>query len=143
LHHPTGDQPAETVAPTESVPCPATPNEPTEPDFFRLVQGTWQDDYQGRRTMTLREDGTGTMVVELAGINARLFGSRLTFQMVWSLEETRLTKRTIGGKPEGRVRAILAMMGDEVEEEILELTEERLLVTDGKQRFDWRRAQAE
>jgi hypothetical protein len=32
------------------------------------------------------------------------------------------------------------MMGSEVEEEIIELTGERLLVSDGKQQFDWRRA---
>jgi hypothetical protein len=37
------------------------------------------------------------------------------------------------------VRAVLALMGDEVEEEVLELSDERLLVSDGKQQFDWRR----
>jgi hypothetical protein len=123
-----------------SSPAPA---ERAEPDAHLLIQGTWQDDYQGQRTMTLREDGTGTMVVELAGINAKLVGPRLTFQMVWSLDKKRLTKRTVGGEPEGRVRAILAMMGDQVEEEILELSAERLLVTDGEQQFDWRRAEEE
>jgi len=35
--------------------------------FRRLVVGTWQDEYQGKRTMRLREDGTGKMVVELDG----------------------------------------------------------------------------
>jgi hypothetical protein len=145
--HPAGDPSARTTFLTECAPesissSPA-PAERAAPDAHRLIQGTWQDDYQGRRTMTLREDGTGTMVVELAGINAKFVGPRLTFQMVWSLDEKRLTKRTVGGEPEGRVRAILAMMGDEVEEEILELTAERLLVTDGKQQFDWRRAEEE
>ena len=40
----------------------------------RLVVGTWEDHYQGKRTMTLQSDGTGTMVVELTGVNAFLMG---------------------------------------------------------------------
>jgi hypothetical protein len=113
-----------------------------ESELPRLIVGTWQDDYQGRRTMTLRPDGTGTMVVELQGINAALFASRLTFHMEWSLQGRRLHKRTVGGEPAVKVRAVLAMMGDEVEEEVVELTTDRLLVkqTGSEQQFDWRRA---
>ncbi len=33
----------------------------------RKLLGVWQDHYQGKRTMTLNEDGTGTMLVELSG----------------------------------------------------------------------------
>jgi hypothetical protein len=122
-------------------PTPSVADE--EPEPHRLIVGTWQDDYQGKRTMTLRPDGTGTMLVELSGINAMIFASRLTFEMVWSMEDGRLKKQTISGKPEGKVRAVLAMMGDKVEEEILELTDERLLVSDDKRQYDWRRVPAE
>jgi hypothetical protein len=107
----------------------------------RLVVGTWEDDYQGKRTMTLKQDGTGTMVVDLDGVKAALFASRLTFNMKWSVEKGRLKKRTIGGTPTGRVQMILKMMGDRVDEPILELTEKRLLLLDkdGKTKYDWRR----
>ena len=37
------------------------------------VLGTWEDRYEGKRTMTLKEDGTGTMVVELSGLRPRWF----------------------------------------------------------------------
>lgn len=113
-----------------------------ESELRGLIVGTWQDDYQGRRTMTLRPDGTGTMVVELQGINATLFASRLTFHMEWILQDRRLRKRTVGGEPAVKVRAVLAMMGDTVEEEIVELTTDRLLVKEiaSEKRFDWRRA---
>jgi hypothetical protein len=119
---------------------PEPPREPVD-EIRRLLIGTWEDDYQGKRTMTLSADGTGTMVVELSGISGAVFGSRLTFQMEWSLEDDRLTKRTIGGDPEGKVKTILAMMGDRAEERIIELTERRLLVEDlgMQQQFDWRR----
>ena len=107
----------------------------------RLVVGKWEDDYQGKRTMTLKQDGTGTMVVELDGVKAALFASRLTFNMKWSVEKGRLKKRTISGTPAGRVQMILKMMGDRVDEPILELTEKRLLLLDkdGKTKYDWRR----
>jgi hypothetical protein len=107
----------------------------------KLVIGTWQDDYQGKRTMTLNEDGRGTMIVELTGLSARLFASRLEFDMRWSLENGRLKKRTVGGKPEARVQMILKTMGDRVDEPILELNDRQLLLLDkdGKTKYDWRR----
>jgi hypothetical protein len=107
----------------------------------RLVVGTWEDDYQGKRTMTLKQDGTGTLTVDLDGVKAALFASRLTFDMKWSVEKGRLKKRTTGGRPTGRVQMILKMMGDRVDEPILELTEKRLLLLDkdGKTKYDWRR----
>jgi hypothetical protein len=91
--------------------------------------------------MTLHEDGSGIMIVELSGLQASLFARRLEFNMEWSVEDGRLKKRTIDGQPAGRVNMILKMMGDRVDEPILELTEERLLLLDkdGETRYDWRR----
>jgi hypothetical protein len=110
-----------------------------------LVLGVWQDSYQGKRTMTLREDGTGLMVVELSGLKAKLYASRLEFDMKWSIENGRLKKKTIGGRPSGKVKLVLAMMGDKVNEPILELTTDRLLLLDGdgKTKYDWRRVKSD
>jgi hypothetical protein len=107
----------------------------------RLVVGTWQDEYQGRRTMTLQEDGTGRMVAELDGLKAKLFAPRLEFEMVWAVEKGRLKKRTLQGEPAVTVQLILKAMGDRVDEPILELTQDRLLLLDkdGKTKYDWRR----
>ncbi len=143
-----GDAAAESRTEGEEGRPPTDDSEPPPTDVAerksldQRILGTWQDNYQGKRTMHLKSDGTGTMLVELEGWNATLFASRLTFEMVWSIEGNRLTKRTIGGEPEGRVKAVLAMMGDEVEEEIIELTDERLLVkeVESEKQFDWRRA---
>ena len=128
-----------------AAPAPlATPtSNPASDDvrFRKLVLGVWTDDYEGKRTMTLRPDGTGTMLVELSGMKAMMFASKLRFDMVWSIEAGRLKKRTIGGEPSGRVRLILATMGDRVDEPIIELTDRRLLLldADGKTKYDWRR----
>jgi hypothetical protein len=107
----------------------------------RKLLGVWQDNYQGKRTMTLNENGTGTMLVELSGWRAALAARKLRFDMEWKLEEPVLTKRSVGGDPADKVNMILRMKGDTAEDTILELTEDRLLLLDkdGKTQYDWRR----
>jgi hypothetical protein len=132
---------ATVIAPSSSV--HANESETAGPDerFRRLAFGTWEDRYEGKRTMTLKEDGTGTMLVELSGLKAALFADRLRFDMTWAVENGHLKKRTIGGEPARKVQAILKMMGDRVDEPILELTRDHLLLLDkdGKTKYDWRR----
>ena len=57
-------------APAED--APTAESAPLDPDdrLRRMVTGTWTDNYQGKRTMTLKADGTGDMVVELSGLKA-------------------------------------------------------------------------
>ena len=119
---------------------------PVDPDARNreLVVGTWGDEYQGKRTMTLNADGTGTMIVELTGWRAALSAPRLKFNMKWSLQGGHLKKQTISGEPEAQVKVILNVMGDHVDEPILELTENRLLLLDkdGKTKYDWNRVKS-
>jgi hypothetical protein len=118
-------------------------SQPVDADtrYRGLVLGTWGDEYQGKRIMTLNEDGTGTMIVELSGWRATLSASRLKFNIQWSVKDGYLKKQTISGEPEAQVRMILNTMGDHVDEPILELTEDRLLLLDkdGKTKYDWKR----
>ena len=109
-------------------PAPAEPKSDPDARLRRLAVGTWTDNYQGKRTMDLREDGTGTMVVELSGWRAMLSAPRLRFDMVWSVEGGHLKKRTVGGEPRTQVQMILKTMGDRVNEPVLELGDERLLL---------------
>lgn len=111
----------------------------------RKVLGVWQDDYKGKRTMTLNEDGTGTMLVELSGLQATLFAAKLRFDMKWSLAGKTLTKKTVGGDPADKVNLILNTMGDTAADTILESTDDRLLLLDkdGTTKYDWRRVTKE
>ena len=108
----------------------------------RKLLGVWQDNYQGKRTMTLNDDGSGTMLVELSGVQAFLFASKLQFDMKWSLDGKKLTKKTVGGEPADKVNLILKTMGDTAEDSILEISDERLLLLDkdGTTKYDWKRA---
>lgn len=110
-------------------------------EYRQRILGTWQDEYQGKRTMTVRVDGTATMLVQLHGWKAALYASSLRFEMTWSIENGQFKKRTTGGEPAGKVKAVLKMMGDHTSERILELTPKRLRLLDqnGKRQYDWRR----
>jgi hypothetical protein len=107
----------------------------------RQLLGVWQDHYRGKRTMILNGDGTATMLVELDGLQATLFAPRLRFDMRWSLDGKKLTKKTMGGEPADKVNLILNTMGSTAEDTILDVTEDRLLLLDkdGKTRYDWKR----
>ena len=59
--------------------------------------------------MTLNDDGTGTMIVELSGWRAALSAPRLKFNMKWSGKDGHLKKQTISGKPETQVKMILCL----------------------------------
>jgi hypothetical protein len=126
-------------------PPPAPSNEgrkETEEDTLRRkLLGTWQDHYKGKRTMTLNAGGTGTMLVELTGLQATLFAPKLRFDMTWALVDKTLTKKTTGGEPADKVNLILNTMGNTASDTILELTADRLLLldADGKTRYDWQR----
>lgn len=111
----------------------------------RRILGVWQDEYQGKRTKTLRADGSGTMIVELSGVAATLVAPKLTFEMEWLLADGRITMRSLRGEPAAKVEMILKAMGDQATYQILELTDDRLLLldADGKTKYDWRRAEAQ
>ena len=119
------------------------PESPQDPDerFRRAIPGDWEDEYHGKRHLTVRDDGTGTMLVEPDGIGKRLFAAELKFELEWSITDGRVTMTMIRGEPKSKVQLILKLYGQEAEYKILELTDERMLLldSDGKTRYDWRR----
>jgi hypothetical protein len=136
---PRHDELAEGLPPSNADEPPT--HETPEEKQRRLLPGVWRDEYQGKRTMTLNADGTGTMVVELSGVQATLFAPRLHFYLQWSLAGDMLVKTTVGGEPAKKVNLILKMMGDTAKDKILEITDERLLLLDknGETEYDWKR----
>ncbi len=116
------------------------PSAPASDDRERIL-GTWQDRYKGRRTMTLRDDGTATMVCELEGLNARLFTPVLNLELQWRLEEGVMTRVITGGEPADKVQFVVNLMGARSDETLLKLTdtELHLLDADGKTEYHWTR----
>jgi hypothetical protein len=107
----------------------------------RAITGKWHDEYHGKRHLTVRADGTGTMVVEPSGIGKKLFAAQLTFEIEWIVADGRVTMKMLNGEPKSKVQLILKLDGQEADYTILELNDERMLLldADGKTRYDWRR----
>lgn len=109
--------------------------------FRKAILGKWEDEYRGKRHLTVTDDGAGTMVVEPDGLGRRLFADLLTFDLEWNLVDGRVTMKMLGGEPKSKVNLILKLHGREAEYKILNLDDEQLLLLDpdGKTRYDWRR----
>jgi len=105
------------------------------------VLGVWRDFYRGERTLTLKADGTGTMVVKLAGMAKKLFAETLQFDLTWGFEEGLLVMSTVDGRPASKFEVIRKLYGDRAEYEVLELTSDQMRLKDagGKTEYDWRR----
>lgn len=116
---------------------------PEDPDaaFLAVITGEWEDDYQGKRHLTVAGDGTGKMVVDLDGVGKKLFAARLSFDMEWTLANGQITMKTLGGEPKSKVQLVLKLYGNEAQYKILELSADRMLLLDGdgKTQYDWRR----
>jgi hypothetical protein len=115
---------------------------PTADERLRqAILGKWDDEYRGKRHLTVREDGSGTMIVEPDGIGRRLFAAELRFELEWRLEDGRVTMKMTSGEPKSKVQMILKLYGREADYGILSLTDDQMLLLDpdGKTRYDWRR----
>lgn len=113
----------------------------SEPSIKRLMTGVWEDDYKGHRILTLRPDGTGSMVVELEGLAATLFAAKLTFSEEWCVSNGKVTMKATGGEPAGKVRLVLSLHGDRSTQKIVEVTDDRMILVEEPSgtRFEWRR----
>lgn len=109
--------------------------------YKQLILGEWEDDYRGKRYLTIREGGTATMIVEPAGIGKMLVAPQLNFDVEWSLEDGHLSLKTLGGEPKAKVDMVLRIYGNQVRQPIQELSAETLtlLDEDGTTVYHWRR----
>jgi hypothetical protein len=130
--HPVGD-----LEPLQLDPAASDP----DAAFAKQMLGTWEDDYEGHRILTLRPDGTGTMIVELKGFAATIFATKLTFEEKWSIENGRVTMKATGGEPAVKVRLVLSIHGDSSTQRIVEVTDDRMILVEEPSgtRFEWRR----
>ncbi|HTI49335.1 MAG TPA: hypothetical protein VL475_00235 [Planctomycetaceae bacterium] len=115
---------------------------PTDDDRCRRqVVGDWGDEYQGHRRLTVRDDGTARMVVEPSGFAGKVFASKLTFEIEWTVTDGRIVMETVGGEPRAKTNLVINLYGTRAEYTLLHLDDKQLLLldADGKTKYDWRR----
>lgn len=119
---------------------------PTPLSVQEQMLGVWEDDYQGHRILTLKDDGTGSMVVELSGAAATLFADRLSFNQKWAFDTDQqlVTMTAVDGEPATKVNLVLRIYGREATYKVEDVTDELLILIDqaDKKRYEWRRVKA-
>ena len=110
--------------------------------FRKLILGSWQQSYYGTRVLTVLPDGKAKMVIRPDSVWAFAFGQQIDLDMFWTIENGRIDYGYNGGTPKEKVELAAKTWGDRWDEQILELTDSRLvlLCEDGKTRSEWDRA---
>ena len=110
-------------------------------DRRQLIVGTWKRQLFGKRTMTVRADGTATVIFEPNRIWSAVFGNRLRIELDWRIEEGCAQYHMRSGSPTLQFDRARKLFGDHWNETILELTRERLLLLnqDGVSESLWER----
>jgi len=111
------------ATPSVDVHIPETQPNSITFDAGRLV-GCWRDGFCGRRTLTLKADGSATMFLELDFAGRLLYGKTLEFDMRWSLNESVLSFEIVTGRPVDATRSAIKLWG--------EVFEYRLELVDGE-----------
>jgi len=100
------------------------------PSTVDLLTGNWEQQNHGRRTLTVRDDGTATMVVYPEVVGKFLVGDRLEVDIQWELKDKILTFEMTGGKPAGKIEFVKTMWGSKRDHRIEKLTTSELLLLD-------------
>lgn len=111
-------------------------------ELRKRIVGAWQQRFYGTRLLTVLPDGTATMVIRPDSVWAFAFGEQITLDMFWKIRKGRIDYGIRSGSPPDKVEIARKTWGDRWDEQILELTDDRLvlLAEDGKTQSVWTRA---
>ena len=114
-------------------------------EIQQALRGDWTGYYQGHRKLSVRADGTATMVVEPEGLAATLLAPKLTFDVLWTVNGENLEFETLSGVPKEKVQIIVQMYGRKRSHKILGLQAAKLelLDEDGVTEYVWNRVKTE
>lgn len=118
-----------------------TPDEPAKKSPLQQLVGTWFQERFGRRTLTIRSDGTALMIIEPSDVFAFAFGKRVEVQLTWEFDGDRAKYRVVDGSPKDKLELAKKSWGDAWDEQVVDITEMSFVLVgaDGV-RYEWRRA---
>lgn len=127
--------------PTEVVGPEETQVDPETVRLSKLIVGSWQQEFYGKRTLTVNVDGTATMTILPSGVFAFGFGPKIDLTMFWSVKDGHLDYGVNGGTPADKVKLAASTWGDHWVEKIITLDENKLdlLSVDGSSHSIWER----
>ena len=118
-------------------PSPVSPSLPLSPDLEdpdaslkKLLLGTWEREYHGSWTMTIQEDGKGTLLIKPSGFWGTIIGEKVLVNLDWSVTDGRAELISVSGEPATAFAAGKIFFGERRIRKIKELTETRLVLLD-------------
>jgi hypothetical protein len=109
----------------DNVPDSSLATPPPPVDFARLL-GQWTDEFYGERTLTFRDDGTGTMHLKLDPVSRLLYGDEVSFEFAWTLTGDDLHFIMTGGEPAQTAESLSRLFGKTSDKRI-ELLDEQVM----------------
>lgn len=105
---------------------------PEDAERARLLVGVWKQERFGQRRMTVKADGSATMVIRPEGLLASTFGfdKQLDLQMYWKVKDGHIDYGVSGGTPPDQVKTASSMWGDHWVEKIEALSDQELILLD-------------
>ncbi|QDV50510.1 hypothetical protein [Gimesia fumaroli] len=104
----------------------------SEQILAKLV-GKWeQTKSSSKQILTIKENGTATMLIEPQGLWTAVLGKQVTIDIEWSLNAATLTLRAVGGKPENKLDYIRQLWGSEFVREINSIEDKMFTLRDNK-----------
>ncbi len=102
--------PRDAESPLVDAPVPDSP--PTSPFDSAQLVGCWRDSFYGQRTLTLKPDGSATMLLELDFAGRLLYGKTLEFDLQWSLDGSTLSFEILTGRPVEAAKSAMKLWGE-------------------------------
>lgn len=102
-------------------------------EILAKLVGKWeQTKSSSKQILTIKENGTATMLIEPQGLWTAVLGKQVTIDIEWSLNAATLTLRAVGGKPENKLDYIKQLWGSEFVREINSIEDKMFTLRDDK-----------
>ncbi|MEZ6055361.1 MAG: hypothetical protein R3C01_01530 [Planctomycetaceae bacterium] len=106
------------IVPTASEPVSSSVSQQLSPpvvlsdaELSAKFVGTWKSSYHGTQEITLKADGSAQLESRLDFLSSLLYGSKLSMQLTWKVQEGVLTQVIVDGVPQGNVERLVANEG--------------------------------
>jgi hypothetical protein len=108
----------------------------------KLLAGTWTRDSYGNRRLTIREDGTASMVIKPSTVYALVFGDRIDIEVKWELQDGYVDYKVTSATPAEKFEMAKKTWGDHWHEKIHKLDEKTLiLLGEEGDEYEWTRVE--
>ena len=108
-----------------------------------LLAGTWTRESYGNRQLTIREDGTASMVIKPSTVYALVFGDQIDIEVKWELQDGYVDYKVTSATPAEKFEMAKKTWGDHWHEKINKLDENTLiLLGEEGDEYEWTRVES-